>query len=180
MWVLWLAVVLAVTSAAPQKIVEEIGSDNYVTENTNDTIRSSLGEEVTSLSPNIGLEVIDIVNETKYEVHTTTQKIVAADSNEQQNEQTTASSSETTEETNIDKTSIDSQDSEIVNIDFTNQSTGKDYPEELYLPDEDPIDNTIADTLGSDDILDVINNFIAEKDPMLQVRLKSGIKDATA
>ena len=63
MWVLWLAVVLAVTSAAPQKIVEEIGSDNYVTENTSDTIiRSSLGEEVTSLSPNIGLEVIDIVN----------------------------------------------------------------------------------------------------------------------
>ena len=58
-----------------------------------------------------------------------------------------------------------------MNIDFTNQSTGKDYPEELYLPDEDPIDNTIDDTLGSDDILDVINNFIVEKDPMLQVRI---------
>ena len=42
--------------------------------------------------------------------------------------------------------------------------------EEIYLPDEDPIDNTIDDTLRPDDILDVIRNFIAEKDAMLQVQ----------
>jgi hypothetical protein len=75
MWGLWLAVVLAVdyAYAAPTEVIEEIGSDNYATENTIDTtIRSSLGEEIT-LSSKIGLEVIDIVNETKYEVQTTTQ-----------------------------------------------------------------------------------------------------------
>jgi hypothetical protein len=172
MWGLWLAVVLTVdyAHAAPQEVIEEISRDNYVTENTSDTtIRSSLGEEVTALSSKIGLEVIDIVNETKYEVQTTTQKFVVSDSDEQQNdekEETTAAGLETTEETNIDKT-------DIVNLDFLNQSTGKDYSEDLYLPDEDPIDNKIDDSLGSDDILDVINNFIAEKDPMLQVRIKS-------
>ena len=63
-----------------------------------------------------------------------------------------------------------------MNIDFT---TGKDYLEDLHLRDEDPIDNTIDDTLGYDDILDVINNFIAEKDPMLQVRLKIKITCGT-
>eukprot|EP00092_Neocalanus_flemingeri_P102857 GFUD01131575.1.p1 GENE.GFUD01131575.1~~GFUD01131575.1.p1 ORF type:complete len:318 (-),score=108.38 GFUD01131575.1:93-1046(-) len=47
----------------------------------------------------------------------------------------------------------------------------QDYSEELYLPDEDPIDNTIDDSLGSDDIFDVIQNFIAERDPMLQLFL---------
>ena len=45
----------------------------------------------------------------------------------------------------------------------------KEYPEELYLPDEDAIDNEIDDSLGSDDIIDVIENFIAEEDPILQV-----------
>ena len=42
--------------------------------------------------------------------------------------------------------------------------------EEIYLPDEDPIDNTIDDTLGSDDIIDVVRNFISEKDAMLHVQ----------
>jgi hypothetical protein len=42
--------------------------------------------------------------------------------------------------------------------------------EEIYLPDKDPIDNTIDDTLGSDDIIDVVRNFISEKDAMLQVQ----------
>jgi hypothetical protein len=42
--------------------------------------------------------------------------------------------------------------------------------EEIYLPDDDPIDNTIDDTLGSDDIIDVVRNFISEKDAMLQVQ----------
>jgi hypothetical protein len=93
-------------------------------------------------------------------------KIVVSDSDEQQNaekEQTTAAILERSEETNIDKT-------DIVNLDFTNQSIGKDYSKDLYLPDEDPIDNTIDDTLGSDDILDVINDFISEKE-------RSGLKD---
>ena len=152
---LWLAVVLAVASAAPQ----ERDSDDYVTENTAST--SSLGEEVKALSHSFGLEVTDILNETKYEDLTTTQEVAVSASDEQQNPE----NEQTTEETNFDIT-------EIVNVDVTNQSIGKDPSEELYLPDEDPIDNTIDDTLGSDDILDVINNFIAEKDPMLQVRLK--------
>ena len=173
---LWLAAMLAVAYAAPQEVTKDIDSDNYVIENISDTTRrSSIEVEVTSLSPNIGLEVINIVNETKYEVLTTTQKVVVNESDEQQNaenEQTTETSSQT-EERNTHKTSEDSQDSEVVNGDFKNYSIVKDYPEELYLPDEDPIDNTIDDTLGSEDILDVINNFIAEKDPMLQVTIKS-------
>ena len=41
--------------------------------------------------------------------------------------------------------------------------------EELYLPDEDVITNVIDDTLGSEDIIEVVKNFIAEEDPMLQV-----------
>ena len=41
--------------------------------------------------------------------------------------------------------------------------------EELYLPDEDVITNAIGDTLGSEDIIEVVKNFIAEEDPMLQV-----------
>ena len=35
--------------------------------------------------------------------------------------------------------------------------------------DKDILTNTIEDTLGSDDIVEVVNNFIAEEDPMLQV-----------
>ena len=49
------------------------------------------------------------------------------------------------------------------NIDVASQ-------EEIYLPDEYPIDNTIDDALGSDDILEVTRNFISEKDAMLQVQ----------
>ena len=49
------------------------------------------------------------------------------------------------------------------NIDVASQ-------EEIYLPDEYPIDNTIDDALGSDDILEVTRNFISEKDSMLQVQ----------
>jgi len=151
---LWLAVVLAVASAAPQ----ERDSDDYVTENTAST--SSLGEEVKALSHSFGLEVTDILNETKYEDLTTAQEVAVSASDEQHNPE----NEQTTKGTNFDKT-------EIVNVDVTNQSIGKNPSEELYLPDEDPIDNTIDDTLGSDDILDVINNFIAEKDPMLQLFL---------
>jgi len=55
----------------------------------------------------------------------------------------------------------------ITNID----SVVQDYREELYLPDADPIENTIDDTLGSDDLLDVVKNFIAEREPMLQLFL---------
>ena len=44
------------------------------------------------------------------------------------------------------------------------------FQEEIYLPDEDPLDNTIDDTLGSDDIIDVVRNFISQKDSMLQVQ----------
>ena len=36
--------------------------------------------------------------------------------------------------------------------------------------DKDILTNTIDDTLGTDDIIEVINNFIAEEDPMLQVQ----------
>merc|ERR1719179_53072 len=37
--------------------------------------------------------------------------------------------------------------------------------------DKDIFTNTIDDTLGTDDIIDVVNNFIAEEDPMLQLFL---------
>merc|ERR1711874_15116 len=43
--------------------------------------------------------------------------------------------------------------------------------EELYLPDEDIRTNTIDDTLGSDDIIEVVKNFIAQEDLMLQLFL---------
>ena len=36
--------------------------------------------------------------------------------------------------------------------------------------DKDIFTNTIDDTLGTDDIIEVVNNFIAEEDPMLQVQ----------
>ena len=36
--------------------------------------------------------------------------------------------------------------------------------------DKDILTNTIDDTLGTDDIIEVVNNFIAEEDPMLQVQ----------
>lgn len=41
--------------------------------------------------------------------------------------------------------------------------------EELYR--EDPKENLIDDTLDSDDIVDVVHNFIAERDPLLQLFL---------
>jgi len=37
--------------------------------------------------------------------------------------------------------------------------------------DKDILTNTIDDTLGTDDIIEVVNNFIAEEDPMLQLFL---------
>ena len=37
--------------------------------------------------------------------------------------------------------------------------------------DKEILTNTIDDTLGSDDILQVVNNFIAKEDPMLQVKI---------
>merc|ERR1712013_173338 len=37
--------------------------------------------------------------------------------------------------------------------------------------DRDILTNTIDDTLGADDIIEVVNNFIAEEDPMLQLFL---------
>merc|ERR1719179_73542 len=37
--------------------------------------------------------------------------------------------------------------------------------------DKDILTNTIDDTLGADDIIEVVNNFIAEEDPMLQLFL---------
>jgi len=67
---------------------------------------------------------------------------------------------------------IDGKNPSDVKVNFPpNITNAQDYPEDLYLPDEDPIDNTIDDTLGSDDIIDVINNFISERDPMLQLFL---------
>merc|ERR1712013_671549 len=37
--------------------------------------------------------------------------------------------------------------------------------------DRDILTNTIDDTLGTDDIIEVVNNFMAEEDPMLQLFL---------
>ena len=36
--------------------------------------------------------------------------------------------------------------------------------------DKDILTNSIDDTLDTDDIIEVVNNFIAEEDPMLQVQ----------
>ena len=36
--------------------------------------------------------------------------------------------------------------------------------------DKDILTNSIDDTLDTDDIIEVVNNFIAEEDPMLQVK----------
>merc|ERR1719232_67941 len=41
----------------------------------------------------------------------------------------------------------------------------------LENQDRDILTNTIDDTLGADDIIEVVNNFIAEEDPMLQLFL---------
>ena len=54
-------------------------------------------------------------------------------------------------------------------VDVKNGDSLDTNKEELYLPDEDVINNTIDDTLGSEDIIEVVKNFIAEEDPMLQV-----------
>merc|ERR1711892_1296515 len=169
MWRLWLAVglVFATAAAAPQDIFEEIDSDHNITKNITNEIRmGSSEEEVTTLSTKAGLEVINDVNEST-DLTTRQPSPVSAvlEQEEAGNEVTTLSNLEVT-------TFVKSSEAlDNVNNDLFNLSVTKDYPEELYLPDEDPIDNTIDDTLGSDDIIDVITNFIAEQDPMLQLYL---------
>merc|ERR1711892_278566 len=169
MWRLWLAVglVFATAAAAPQDIFEEIDSDHNITKNITNEIRmGSSEEEVTTLSTKAGLEVINDVNEST-DLTTRQPSPVSAvlEQEEAGNEVTTLSSLEVT-------TFFKSSEAlDIVNNDLVNLLVTKDYPDELYLPDQDPIDNTIDDTLGSDDIIDVITNFIAEQDPMLQLYL---------
>ena len=154
MWGLWLAVVLAVASAAPQEVSNEmLDNEIVVTEENSSDETTGSGESVTTSDPNIG-----IVNETRFYVPTTTVADLHEE-NETNNELKTLNILDITE------------DSENVNSDPNSLLIPRDYPEELYLPDEDPIDNTIDDTLGSDDIIDVIKNFIAERDPMLQVSI---------
>merc|ERR1711892_102147 len=164
MWRLWLAVglVCATAAAAPQDIFEEIDSDHNINENITNEIRiDSSEEEVTTLSTQAVLEVTNIVNENTDENPTTRQPSTVSDDHEQEeagDEVTTLISLEVT-------TFVKSSEAlDNVNNDLVNLLVTKDYPDELYLPDEDPID----DTLGSDDIIDVITNFIAEQDPMLQ------------
>jgi hypothetical protein len=41
--------------------------------------------------------------------------------------------------------------------------------EDIYAPDPDPSENMLEDVLDNEDILDVVNNFIADEDPVLQV-----------
>merc|ERR1711892_633899 len=171
MWRLWLAVglVFATAAAAPQDLFEEIDSDDNINKNITNEIRiDSSEEEVTTLSTQAVLEVINIVNENTDEDPTTRQPSTVSDVHEQEeagDEVTTLSSLEVT-------TFVKSLEAlDIVNNDLVNLLVTKDYPDELYLPDQDPIDNTIDDTLGSDDIIDVITNFIAEQDPMLQLYL---------
>jgi len=43
----------------------------------------------------------------------------------------------------------------------------------LNLPDDNISTNTIDDTLDNDDIIEVVNNIIAEEDSMLQVYILS-------
>ena len=72
--------------------------------------------------------------------------------------------------------SFESSDDPIITEDIVDEELNtKEYPEELYLPDEDAIANEIDDSLGSDDIIDVIENFIAEEDPILQVLLNDNL-----
>ena len=166
MWRLWLVVglVFATAAAAPQDLFEEIDSDDNITKNITNEIRiGSSEEEVTTLSTKAGLEVINDVNESADEDLTTRQPSDVLEQEEAGDEVTTLSNIEVT-------TFVKSSEAlDNVNNDLVNLSIPKNYPDELYLPDEDPIDNTIDDTLGSDDIIDVIQNFIAEQDPMLQV-----------
>jgi len=147
---LWLAVGLALAAAAPQEIIEQFNGEKDVLENS---INES-GEEIKTLTP-------EVVNDT------TKEDDEANKNNFSEQELTTSSILEFTEAPDLTITS--SESSENVNKDLSKLT--KEFPDELYLPDEDPIDNTIDDTLGSDDIIDVITNFIAEKDPMLQLYL---------
>merc|ERR1711892_509384 len=168
MWRLWLAVglVFGTAAAAPQDLFEEIDSDDNITKNITNEIRiGSSEEEVATLSTKAGPEVINAVNKSPDEDLTTRQPSDVLEQEEVGDEVTTLSNLEVT-------TFVKSSEAlDNVNNDLVNLSMTKDYPEELYLPDEDPIDNTIDDTLGSDDIIDVITNFIAEQDPMLQLFL---------
>jgi len=152
MWTLWLALGLAVASAAPQEAFRQVLES-----------QAGVTEEIfiLSLFSNSGLEVVNIFNDTSLEVPTTTFTVLQ----EQDEQATTVSSKEIELKSNQDV--IEEAETSTLGP----NSITIDYPEELYLPDEDPIDNTIDDTLGSDDILDVIRNFIAEQDPMLQLFL---------
>jgi len=147
---LWLAVGLALTAAAPQKVIEQVNEEKSVHEN----IINERREEITTLTPEVVNTTINEENE-------------GNENDFSKLELTTSINFEVTEASDLMTTSSESSDN--VNIDHSKLI--KEYPDELYLPDEDPIDNTIDDTLGSDDIIDVITNFIAEKDPMLQLYL---------
>jgi len=139
MWTLWLALGLAVASAAPQEAFREVLESEFgVTEEilSDDTTMSSLGEAITTSFPDSSLGV------TKMNIKNLTGK----------NENFTSEVTDASRNLNTSEREMP-------------------YPEELYFPDADPIDNTIDDTLGSDDILDVIKNFIADRDPMLQLFL---------
>jgi len=147
---LWLAVGLALTAAAPQEVIEQVNEEKSVHEN----IINERREEITTLTPEVVNTTINEENE-------------GNENDFSKLELTTSINFEVTEASDLMTTSSESSDN--VNIDHSKLI--KEYPDELYLPDEDPIDNTIDDTLGSDDIIDVITNFIAEKDPMLQLYL---------
>jgi len=147
---LWLAVGLALTAAAPQEVIEQVNEEKSVHEN----IINERREEITTLTPEVVNTTINEENE-------------GNENDFSKLELTTSINFEVTEASDLMTTSSESSDN--VNIDHSKLI--KEYPDELYLPDEDPIDNTIDDTLGSDDIIDVITNFIAKKDPMLQLYL---------
>jgi len=92
-----------------------------------------------------------------------------------QEEITRSETSTTINPDTVNGNAMASEPTEVRNIpgtsDYSENIKTKDYTKETYIPDEDPIDNSIDDTLGSDDIIDVIKNFIAERDPMLQLFL---------
>lgn len=157
MLLLWLAVGLGLANAAPQELLNIGGEGIEVT--TNEGGSGDTREELTTLTPKV-------VSKTSNEVFSMTQKTDTEEKDSFNNELTTSTSVEVTEAVDLMTTSeaVDIQNSDDSNLE-------NEYPEELYLPDEDPIDNTIDDTLGSDDIIDVITNFIAEKDPILQLYL---------
>merc|ERR1712106_573151 len=137
MWRLWLAVglVFATAAAAPQDIFEEIDSDDNIIKNITNEIRiGSSEEEVTTLSTKAGLEVINAVNKSPDEDLTTRQPSTVSDVLEQEE-----AGGEVTTLSNLEVTTVvkSSEALDNVNNDLVNLSVTKDYPEELYLPDED-------------------------------------------